>query len=204
MAILGICVTLFVLSLLAPDLNRTLVVLGAQSNAAVAGGQWYRLFSSAFLHGGLMHVMFNMWALYAFGPDLERRVGSLAFAALYLGAAVAGGAAYFYLGRDGGYAVGASGAIFGLFGAWLAAAYRSRHTSAGRASLNQLLMLLAINAALPLIARQIAWQAHLGGLVAGVLIALLWGAVGERRGGEAVRTLVAAAVGLAALALVIA
>jgi membrane associated rhomboid family serine protease len=202
-AILVACIAVFALGFLSGGLGRALVLFGGQINAAVAEGQWYRLFTSAFLHGNLTHILFNMWALYAFGPELERREGSAAFAALYLSSAVAGGAAYFFLGNSQGLAVGASGAIFGLFGAWLAAAFRSRHTSAGRASFNQLLILLAINAALPLLMPTIAWQAHLGGLVAGFVIGLAWSAVGEQRGRELPRTLAAGAVGAIALALVL-
>jgi membrane associated rhomboid family serine protease len=202
-AILAICIGVFVLGLLGGrNVSRMLVLFGAQINEAVAEGEWWRLFTSAFLHGNVMHILFNMWALYAFGPDLERREGSAAFAALYLSSAVAGGAAYYFLASGQGLAVGASGAIFGLFGAWLAAAFRSRHTSAGRASLNQLLILLGINAALPLLVPSIAWQAHLGGLVAGFLVGLAWGTVGESRTREPARTVAAAAVGLVALAFV--
>ncbi len=183
-------------------LRGELLNFGAQINAAVAEGQWYRLVSSAFLHGGLAHIFFNMWALYVFGPPLERRVGSWAFAALYVSCAVAGGAAFYLLGPIMGSAVGASGAIFGLFGAWLAESFRNRRTFAGRANLNQLLILLALNGALPLVFPGIAWQAHVGGLVAGFVIAMAWGVVGERGRGRA-RTLVAAVVGLIAVSLVI-
>jgi len=203
MAILGVCVGLFVLGFAVPGVGETLFLNGAQSNAAVAGGQWYRLFTSAFLHADLTHVLFNMWALYVFGPPLERQAGSVPFAALYVSSALAGGAAYYLLGGDG-FAVGASGAIFGLFGAWIAASLRTRHTLAGRASLRQLLTLLAINLALPLLFPRIAWQAHAGGLVAGFLIAMAWGRLDRQRGEPVVaRALVAAVVGAVALAAVL-
>jgi membrane associated rhomboid family serine protease len=142
-----------------------------------------------------------MWALYAFGPQLERQVGGAPFAALYVSSALAGGALFYLLGGAGA-AVGASGAIFGLFGAWLAASYRGRHTLAGAAGLRQLLVLLAINLALPLVFPAIAWQAHLGGLAAGVAITTLWGSP-RLRANTAGRTAVAAAVGVGALVAVI-
>jgi membrane associated rhomboid family serine protease len=191
--VLVLCVLAFLAAFL--GFGPQLQALGAQNNALVAQGQWYRLLSSAFLHAGLAHIFFNMWALYVFGPPLERRVGSLAFAALYLSAAVAGGAAYFVLGSFQIPAVGASGAIFGLFGAWLAHAFLNRRTPLGRASLNQLLFLLAINAALPLVFPGIAWQAHLGGLGVGFAIGLAWGTVGEGRARSLARALVAATIG---------
>lgn len=181
---------------------------GAQYNDAVAAGQWWRIVTAAFLHGGLLHIMFNMYALYLFGPGIERQVGSPAFLALYLGAAMLGGAAYYLpyaLGSGGvGPAVGASGAVFGLFGAALVGAFRARSTAAGAAGFRQLLTLLAINLALPLLVPNIAWQAHVGGLVAGVVVAGLWALVGRRRSGAAVaRTLAGTAVAAVALGLVL-
>lgn len=203
LGILGICAFAFLVQSLGP-VGDLLEAFGEQRNAAVQAGEWWRLLTSAFLHANLTHILFNMWALWVFGPDLERRTGSVPFAALYLSSALAGGAAFFGLaGLDAGPAVGASGAIFGLFGAWTADAVRQRHTFAGRANLNQLLVLLGINAALPLLIRHIAWQAHLGGLVAGFGIALLWGAFAQGTSRALARTLIAGAFGLVAFALVV-
>jgi membrane associated rhomboid family serine protease len=202
MTILVACVAVFIAGAYL-GLGGELLRFGAQINAAVAEGQWYRLFTSAFLHRDLVHILFNMWALYVFGPHLERRAGSLAFAALYFSSAVAGGAAFFALGSFEGAAVGASGAIFGLFGAVLADAVRHRHTLAGRANLNQLLLLLIINAALPLVVPGIAWQAHLGGLVTGFVICMTWAGVGEQRGRSLARALIAVAVGAVTLGFVL-
>jgi membrane associated rhomboid family serine protease len=202
-AVLGVCVAVAVVGLLLPPLQLELFRFGAQINVAVAAGQWWRVFTSAFLHVDLMHLGFNMWALYLFGPPLEREAGSVPFAALYLSSALAGSAAFYLLVPDG-QAVGASGAIFGLFGAWLAAAVRTRRTMAGRANLRSLLVLLAINAALPFFVPTIAWQAHLGGMVAGFTIAGTWLVMGRRGAGSAAaRTVAAALVGLVALAAVL-
>lgn len=197
MTLLAASGVVFVLGFLVPPVGAVLGFFGVQDNQLILRGQWYRLFTSAFLHAGTMHLLFNLWALYLFGPPLERRVGGLPFLALYLSSAVAGGTAFLIL-EPAGRAVGASGAIFGLFGAWLVASYRSRHTVAGQAGFRQLLVLLAINLALPILVPGIAWQAHLGGLVAGGLIAAAWGrpAVASH---IARRAAVAAAVGLIAL-----
>ena len=70
--------------------------------------------------------------------------------------------------------MGASGAIFGLFGLWLASAVRRRATAHGRALLSQLGLILAVNAAIPFIVPNVSWQAHLGGLGAGFLLGLVW------------------------------
>ncbi len=140
----------------------------------VSDGEWWRVVTSAFLHstGSLLHIIFNMYALYAFGPHIERRVGSARFAGLYFACAVAGGIAFQAFSE--GAAVGASGAIFGLFGAILVETFPLRHTPAGSRQLRQLLLLLSINLALPLLARGIAWEAHVGGLLAGIFIAWAW------------------------------
>lgn len=201
--ILGISVVIHVLGMLDAGLRDAIFANGAQVNPLVAQGEWYRLLSAAFLHSPqmLMHILFNMFALYLFGPQLEREAGSWPFAGLYLASAVAGGAA-FYFANAGGVAVGASGAIFGLFGAWLAASIRNRHTPAGQAGLRQLLVLLGINLALPLFVPGIAWEAHVGGLAAGFVIAMLWFPFARHARATALRTLVAVLVGGAALALV--
>jgi membrane associated rhomboid family serine protease len=176
------CVGVFVLSLTVPGVTQ----FGFQANQLVAQGEWWRMVTAAFLHGSILHIAFNMYALYLFGPQIERQVGGIPFLSLYLGSALAGGAAYylaFALGTGAvAPAVGASGAIFGLFGATLAGAYRGRMTAAGRAGLRQLMVLLVINLALPLVVPAIAWQAHLGGLVAGTVIAFTWIALPRRRG----------------------
>jgi membrane associated rhomboid family serine protease len=203
LSILVICSVLFLVQSLGP-VGSLLAAYGAQINELIQAGEWWRLLTSAFLHANLTHILFNMWALWVFGPDLERRAGSLPFAVLYVSSVLAGGAAFFFLaGPDAGPAVGASGAIFGLFGAWIAEALRQRHTLAGRASLNQLLVLLVINAALPLLIPHIAWQAHLGGLVAGFGIASMWGVFARSSDRAPFRTLIASVFGVAALALVV-
>ena len=156
-----------------PSLGRRLLIEFAHHPLLVDAGDWYRVATAMFLHGGLMHILFNSYALWLFGPALERRFGSVSFASLYLAAGLAGGALYQVVGREQ-FAVGASGAIFGLFGALLAATYRQRHTPAGRPLFSQLVVLLGINLALPFIVPNIAWEAHIGGLAAGMAIATTW------------------------------
>jgi membrane associated rhomboid family serine protease len=172
-----------------------LVARFAQINALVAQGEWWRIFTVVLLHGSLTHILFNMWAVWVLGPQIERGVGTWPFVSLYLASAGVGGAVFHFIG-GGAAAVGASGAIFGLFGIWLSWALHRRNTIQGRALLSQLGFLLLINAALPLIFRGIAWEAHLGGLIAGFLIGEAWSRI-QGSNAEAVR----AAVGFAVAAM---
>jgi membrane associated rhomboid family serine protease len=134
----------------------------------VADGQWYRLISNAFLHeplnsGGIgpLHIIFNMWALIVVGPALERMLGRLRYVAVYLVSALAGSVLYYLIAPPTAEALGASGAIFGLFGAWFVLARRLR------LDIRQIVGLIAINLFITFIIPGIAWQAHLGGLIAG-------------------------------------
>ena len=202
MAVLALSVGLFVLPFVLPDVAARIYGLLEQNNEFVAQGELWRLVTTAFLHSGPTHIFFNMYALYLFGPSLEREVGSAPFAAMYLAAAIAGGVAYYATAPLDSTAVGASGAIFGLFGAWLAASYRGRGTAMGRASLRQMLVLLGINLVIGFLpGARIAWQAHLGGLVAGIVIAGLW-MLPALRNRAVLRVLAAFMVGGAALLLV--
>lgn len=183
-ALIAVCVVAFLLSQALPDL---ILGYGAQGTQAVLAGQWWRLVTTAFLHStsNFLHIAFNMYALYLFGPSLERHVGGFAFLGLYLASAVAGGTAFVVAdalwGSGNGVVVGASGAVFGLFGGMLAIAWRNRGSAAGQASLRSLMTMLVLNLLLGFAVPGIAWQAHLGGLAAGALISLVWEALPARR-----------------------
>jgi membrane associated rhomboid family serine protease len=175
----------------------------AQYKPLIDNGEIWRAFTAMFLHANLTHVLFNMWALYLFGPSLERRFGATSFAALYVAAGLGGASLYHAVGRLVP-AVGASGAIFGLMGALVAATYRQRHTPAGRAVFSQLSLLLIINLSLPFIISNIAWEAHVGGLVAGMAIAAAWDRVPHGRPGSGVqRTIIAAVIAVVAVVMII-
>jgi membrane associated rhomboid family serine protease len=176
MGIIAFTAVIYLIGALSPEAERWLFVNLAQFNVLIGAGEWWRIFSAALLHASVMHILFNMYALYLFGPRLEQQVGSPAFAALYLASAGAGGAAaYVLLGTTSTTPlVGASGAIFGLFGAWIFVAWKMRNTPGGRSMFTNLMVLLGINLALPLFIPNIAWEAHMGGLAAGFAIAYLW------------------------------
>jgi len=198
-ALIAINVVIFLAGRIDDSLGNRLFLDGAQHPFLIDAGEWWRVFTAMFLHGGITHVLFNMWALYLFGPSLERRFGSVSMASLYLAAGVGGGALYHAAGRTA-FAVGASGAIFGLMGALLAASYRQRHTAAGRAVFGQLVLLLGINLALPLLVPNVAWEAHLGGLIAGLVIAAAWDRLPVPAASR--RTALATAVAIAAMLIV--
>jgi Uncharacterized membrane protein (homolog of Drosophila rhomboid) len=192
--LLAATTTVFLLGTLAPSLGDVLFGWFAQANWLIAAGEWWRIFTAALLHGGIAHIFFNMYALYLFGPRLEQRVGSPAFAALYVAAAGAGGAASYAFGPPQQVSIGASGAIFGLFGAWLFAAWLLREHG-GRRMFNELVILLVINLALPLLIPGIDWRAHVGGLLAGLAIASLWSKLAAGRANAVgLRSAIAAAV----------
>jgi rhomboid protease GluP len=194
MTFIALAVIFFLLGFL--GLEEELLLRFAQINAAVAAGEWWRIFTVILLHGSITHILFNMWALWVLGPQIERGVGTLPFISLFLASAGVGGVFAYYLGGPADIGVGASGAIFGLFGIWLSWALHRRNTMQGRALLGQLGFLLVINAAIPFIFRTISWQAHLGGLIAGFLIGEIWSRI---RGPNAAA--IRASVGFAVAAL---
>lgn len=132
----------------------------------VADGQWWRLLTSAFLHdpNNLLHIGFNMFALYILGPPLEMMLGRSRYLALYLLAALGGSTASYLFMPANQPSLGASGAIFGLFSAWIVLA-RKRRLDA-----RPMWILLAINLGLGFIIPNIDWRAHLGGLLVGGII----------------------------------
>ncbi len=136
---------------------------------AIADGEYWRLWTVTLVHGDLLHLFFNMYALYLAGPIVERWYGSVWFLILYLACAAAGSVASFVFGGDVP-AVGASGAIFGLFGVLLAANRLHRPVDrANRGLVSQLGFLVVLNLVFGFASGgQIDNAAHLGGLFAGL------------------------------------
>ena len=194
---IAVAVAFYVLAGLG-DMQEQLFEALAQINVLVGAGEWWRIFTPVLLHAGLTHILFNMWALWVLGPQIERGVGTGPFIALYLASTGVGGLFVYLLGDPTDVAVGASGAIFGLFGVWLNWALHRRNTLQGRMLLRQIGFLLLLNAALPFIIRNIAWEAHLGGLIAGFVIGELWSRI-TRRDVQTARIVVAAAVAVLAV-----
>ena len=133
--------------------------------SGVAAGETYRLLTAAFLHAGFLHLLLNMLALGTLGPPLEQSLGRLRFAALYLLSALGGSVAGFLLAPQQLISVGASGAVFGLFGAYYVVVRRLGGET------RPILGILAVNLVITFAVPFIDWRAHLGGLVTGLLVA---------------------------------
>ena len=133
----------------------------------VADGAWWQLMTSAFTHVEVLHIGFNMLALWILGPQLEAAIGRARFLALYLLSALAGSTAVYWLTPEYQATLGASGAVFGLMGALLVLALKMR------ANPQPILVWIGINFVFTLIGANISWQGHLGGFLGGVLIAVI-------------------------------
>ena len=144
----------------------------------VADGGWWRLFTAAFLHGGLLHITFNMLALWWLGPPVEMALGRLRFTLLYIVSGLAGSAGALLF-SPLAPTVGASGAIFGLLGAGLILEYRATGSLAGN-----YLTLIVINLVLTFTISNISIGGHLGGLIGGAVGALAVAGFGRGRPGD--------------------
>jgi membrane associated rhomboid family serine protease len=188
-ALIAINVLVFVLQMALGNLERQLALWPP----AVADGQLYRLVTSAFVHYGATHLLLNMWALYVLGPPLEMLLGRLRFGALYALSGL-GGSVLVYLLTLNVMTAGASGAVFGLFGATFVVAKRLS------LDLRWVVAVIVINLVYTFVApavssQRISWQGHVGGLVTGGLVAAAFVYAPRER-----RNLIQAAVTIVALA----
>ena len=148
---------------------ETLIAFGAKYNVAIVeANEWWRLFTSMFIHIGFLHLFMNMVAVYYLGMTVERIFGSIRFLFIYFLAGIAGSIASFAFSPN--ISAGASGAIFGLFGALLVFGIHYKHIFRKTMGFN-LLFILGINIAVGFVLPQIDMAAHLGGLAGGFLAA---------------------------------
>jgi membrane associated rhomboid family serine protease len=176
-ALIGICVAVFLIDSLT---GRRISNFGMSQPFLIYGmGEWWRIGTAIFLHAGLLHLIFNMYALYIVGSILEEAWGAAKLTTAFLVTGVFASLVSATiptltktavdLARSPG-SVGASGAIFGLFGALGVALYRRRHSPWARANLTQIAVIVAINLFIGFAVPGIDNLAHLGGLVAGVVV----------------------------------
>jgi membrane associated rhomboid family serine protease len=176
-ALIAINVVMFVLETVSRGLKSELVLFAP----AVADGDLYRLVTSAFMHYGVAHLLFNMYALWIIGPPLEKALGRLRFTALYALSALGGSVLVYLLSPLNAATAGASGAVFGLFGAAFVVGKRLN------LNVSWVVGLIAINLAITFVipalgGQQISWQGHIGGLVTGAAVAAAYAyAPRERR-----------------------
>ncbi len=133
---------------------------------AAGADQWYRLLTATFLHVEPFHIASNMLVLWWMGPQLERVLGRLRFLALYLVSGLAGSALAYLVAGDNMASLGASGAVFGLFGATVVL-FR-----AARQPVGPVVALIVFNLVITFSVPGIDWRAHVGGLLAGAITAV--------------------------------
>lgn len=140
---------------------------------AIRDGQYYRLLTGIFLHGGIFHLLFNCYALYVIGSQVENFLGKFKFLVIYLVAGISG--SLFSMIFGGNYAsIGASGAIFGLMGALVYFGYHYR-VYLGNVVKSQIIPLIVLNLMLGFFMTGIDNFAHIGGLIGGTLISIALG-----------------------------
>ena len=175
-------------SLVGGPTTAVLVRLGAnvglfQSRGEIVGvatGEWWRLFSAMFLHAGLLHIAFNSYALYIVGGVVEQELGRWRFAVLYAVTGLCASVASYGIGSPLIPSVGASGAIFGLFGVFFAYNYQRRHLAFYAARMRSMGTLILINLVITFTIRGIDWRGHLGGLTTGIIGGLAVDGFGRR------------------------
>lgn len=177
--LIAINVSIFVLGLFTPNLETWLVINGANQGVAVLeGGQYWRLFTSMFLHGSILHVAFNMLALFNLGQGLEQTFGRRRFLAVYLLSGLGGSIMSAVLNTPNTFSVGASGAVFGLMGAYLVFLYENRGLMGGaaRAGIQSVVFYLVLNLMIGIApGSNIDNWAHIGGFLAGAALTYLIG-----------------------------
>ncbi|SDO32315.1 rhomboid family intramembrane serine protease [Alkalicoccus daliensis] len=153
--------------------GREIQLLGVGNNLAIAAGDWWRLITPIFLHGGLAHVAFNSFALFLFGPALEKMLGKGKFLMIYLGTGVLANIVFYVLGDPRVIHLGASGAVFGLFGVYVYMVLVRKDLISNMNS--QLIMVIVIiGVVMTFINPGVNIIAHIFGLAAGAVLAPLF------------------------------
>ena len=138
---------------------------GMDPRAIAIDGEYYRVLTAAFMHESMLHIAFNMYALMMLGDQVERVLGRWRYIALYLVSALGGSAvSYVFMNLRSPGSIGASGAIFGLFGALFVIQKRLR------ADTSSIMVVLLLNLFIGFVVPGIDWRAHVGGLITGALI----------------------------------
>ena len=174
--LIGINVLMYLITALVSknllDINSlTLLSFGAKLNVLIDRGQVWRLLTCAFLHGGLLHITFNMYALKIIGAEVEYAFGKVKYIIIYLISAI-GSSIFSYMFNPASISVGASGAIFGLFGAMIIFGIRNKN-KIGKDPPPPPPQVVIVNIIIGIILSNIDNSAHMGGLVFGAISALI-------------------------------
>ncbi len=175
-SLIFICILVFILMYVlgngSTD-NYTLLVFGANVDTLTKNGDYYRLFTSMFLHIGILHLLCNMYSLYIIGKEVENVFGKVKYLIIYLLSGIAGSILSLAFNHNT-ICAGASGAIFGLLGALLYFGYYYR-TYLGATLTRSILPVIVLNLIIGFTSSGIDNAAHIGGLVGGILIAMAVG-----------------------------
>ena len=152
----------------------TLITFGANLGFLTKNGEYFRLLTCAFLHIGIVHLLFNMYALYVIGPQVESFFGKFKFTLIYLLSAISASTLSLIF-NDNVISAGASGAIFGLLGALLYFGYYYR-VYLGNVLKSQIVPIILINLVFGFVVSGVHNAAHIGGLIGGVLTSMALGA----------------------------
>lgn len=175
-SLIGINIIMFIISVILSgsimDISvDVLVFLGAKDNSLIAQGEYYRLITCMFLHGGLIHIALNMFSLNAIGPLIEKVYGRAKFIFIYMISGIFASLSSFIFSYQ--VSIGASGAIFGILGATLIFAYKMKNRI-GKSFLSNVLMVIFINIMIGFSIANVDKFAHLGGLISGILLSLIF------------------------------
>ncbi len=178
-SLIAINLIIYLLMML-PGLYGELMHFGANNYLYVQYGGFHRLFTSIFLHANLYHIAFNMYALYIIGPQVEKYFGRLKFVLIYLVSGILGSLFSCVFMQSSSLSIGASGAIFGLFGslAYFTYKYRATLNNFLRSSI---LPTIFINLILGFLLPNVDVSAHIGGLIGGILMSLAVGVEEKKR-----------------------
>lgn len=175
--IMGICFIMFLITGMGND-TGVLIEYGANLDVLVKNGEYYRLLTSMFLHSGLLHLFFNMYALYIIGPQVESFFGKTKYLIIYLLSGISGSLLSVAFNVNT-VSVGASGAIFGLFGALLYFGYNYRGYL-GNVIKSQILPVVIINLMFGFISTGVDVAGHIGGLIGGIIVSSVLGSSDEK------------------------
>lgn len=175
--IMGICFIMFLITGMGND-TGVLIKYGANLDVLVKNGEYYRLLTSMFLHSGLLHLFFNMYALYIIGPQVESFFGKAKYLIIYLLSGISGSLLSVAFNVNT-VSVGASGAIFGLFGALLYFGYNYRGYL-GNVIKSQILPVVIINLIFGFISTGVDVAGHIGGLIGGIIVSSVLGSSDEK------------------------
>ena len=164
-ALILIILAAYLAQQLLPDLQSQLLLPGL--DYLQYSNEWYRLITVALTHGGLMHLGFNMYSLYILGTPIESAYGRNKFLVIFTISLLTGSFASVFFNNGNFVSVGASGAVFGLFGAFLIVG-----KTIG-ANIREIAIIIGLNFVVGFILGGVDWRAHLGGLLGGALAAQL-------------------------------